>query len=204
MMCKIMNINKWIKENPEEAERQATLFAQSNSKRMVNALKAEDETALHQGTASMYTALCDKPAPTMKSINVPNNWEAAAVEFTTSLTGALQPFNLVPGLIDTSLVQAKPNPTQEKESPKIVMQTMATNLQPLQEDIKQTVQFTNQADRGANFAATDRIDLLHDYKLCLKPIAIVAFFSQDDESNTSPQEHTAIGEGILKLVTHPA
>jgi hypothetical protein len=82
MMCKIVNVNKWIKENPEEAEQQATLFAQSNSKRMVNMLKVEDETALHAGIEDMHTALCDEPEPTITKMKVPNNWEAAAAEYT--------------------------------------------------------------------------------------------------------------------------
>ena len=63
MMCKIMHINKWIKDSPEEAERQATMFSQSNSKRMVSILQVEDEEALYAGIESMYAALCDDPAP---------------------------------------------------------------------------------------------------------------------------------------------
>jgi hypothetical protein len=39
MMCKFVNITKWIKENPEEAEKQATAHSQSNSKKMVNLLR---------------------------------------------------------------------------------------------------------------------------------------------------------------------
>jgi hypothetical protein len=101
--------------------------------------------------------------------------------------------------INASRVQSKSNTLNTRETMKVTMQTMAINLQPMQEDIKQ-LRFTHQADGGANFAATDRHDLLHSCKLCHKPIAIVAFFSQDNDTNTTPQEHTAIGEGILKLI----
>jgi hypothetical protein len=132
-------------------------------------------------------------------MKVPDNWEAAAAEHTNPLSGALQPFQFASEFIDTSRIPAKSNPTEGNENQKIVMQTMAINLQPTQEDIKH-LRFTHQADGGANFAATDRIDLLHDYKACSKPIAIVAFFSQDDNSDTPPQGHTAIGEGLLKLI----
>jgi hypothetical protein len=63
------------------------------------------------------------------------------------------------------------------------------------------LRFTHQADGGANFAATDRQNLLHSYnKMHHTPIAIVAFFSQDTDTNTTPQEHTVTGEGILKLI----
>lgn len=75
-----MNINKWIQENPEEAEGQATLFAQSNSKCMVNILKVEDETAPYEGIESMYTALCDELEPTIVKMKAPDNWEVAAAE----------------------------------------------------------------------------------------------------------------------------
>ena len=69
MMCKIMNIIKsWIKENLEEAERQATLLAQSKSKHMVGILKVDDKTALCEGIEIMSTALCNEPAPTMKKM----------------------------------------------------------------------------------------------------------------------------------------
>ena len=81
------------------------------------------------------------------------------------------------------------------------MQTMVIYLLPLQENIKQ-ICFTHQADGGAAFASTDQIDLLHDYKVYLKPIAIVSFFSQDNDSNTPPQEHTSIDEGIPKLIKY--
>jgi hypothetical protein len=40
MMCKIVNIQKWIKENPEEATKQADSFATSNSKKMINIMQA--------------------------------------------------------------------------------------------------------------------------------------------------------------------
>ena len=200
MMCKIMHINKWIKDNPEEAERQATMFSQSNSKRMVNILQVEDEEALYAGIESMYAALCDDPAPNISKMKAPDNWEAAAAEYTDQhLSGALQPFHLVPEFIDSSRAQGKSNSTEAPETQQIIMQKMAINLQPQQEDVKQ-IRFTHQADGGANFAATDRIDLLHEYKDYEKPIAIIAFFSQDDESTSPPQEHTAIGEGLLKLI----
>jgi hypothetical protein len=75
------------------------------------------------------------------------------------------------------------------------LKSMKLSQQP-QEDIRE-IRFTHQADGGANFAATSKLELLHNYKPYIQPIAIVAFFSQDDDSNTQPQEHTAIGEGIL-------
>jgi hypothetical protein len=50
----------------------------------------------------------------------------------------------------------------------------------LQQDNVRHIRFTHQADGGANFVATDRLDLLHNYKPYSKPIMIVAFFSQDD------------------------
>ena len=63
MMCKIVNITKWIKDNPEEAEKQATLFAQTNSKRMVKLLQVDDEDALYEGIENMYNALYDDSTP---------------------------------------------------------------------------------------------------------------------------------------------
>ena len=65
-------------------------------------------------------------------------------------------------------------------------------------DVKQ-LRFTHQADGGANFAATDRLDLLHDYRVYKKSLSIVAFFTQDDDSSP-PEQHTVIGEGLLKLI----
>ena len=76
------------------------------------------------------------------------------------------------------------------------MRKMRINLPA--DDVKQ-LRFTHQADGGANFAATDRLDLLHDYRVYKKPLSIVAFFAQDDDSSP-PQQHTAIGEGLLKLI----
>ena len=76
------------------------------------------------------------------------------------------------------------------------MRKMRINL--LADDVKQ-LRFTHQADGGANFAATDRLDLLHDYRVYKKPLSIVAFFTQDGDSSP-PQQHTAIGEGLLKLI----
>lgn len=52
------------------------------------------------------------------------------------------------------------------------MKTTKINLQ--LDDIR--IQFTHQVDGGANFAATDQLDLLYDYKPHIKPIAIIAFF----------------------------
>jgi hypothetical protein len=99
--------------------------------------------------------------------------------------------------IDSHIVKPLEDPPPEKMATSVTMKTVKINLQ--QDDICQ-IRFTHQVDGGANFAATDRLDLLHNYKLYIKPIATVAFFSQDDE-NAQPQEsHTAIGEGILKLI----
>jgi hypothetical protein len=134
MMCKIMNITKWIKENPDEAEKQATMFAQSNSKRMVNILQVENEAELYEGIESMCTALCDEPAPTMKKMQAPNDWEAAAAEYLAPMSGALQPFQAVPECIDASRVQSKSNTLNTRKTMKVTMQTMAINLQPMQED----------------------------------------------------------------------
>ena len=131
---------------------------------MVNILQVEDEEALYAGIESMYAALCDDPAPNISEMMAPENWEVAAAEYTDNLSGALQPFHLVPEFIDSSLLQGKSDPTVASEIPKVILQTMAINLQPQQEDIKQ-IRFTHQADGGANFAATDRIDLLHEYKV---------------------------------------
>jgi hypothetical protein len=45
------------------------------------------------------------------------------------------------------------------------------------------------------------LDLLHNCKPCIKPIAIVAFFSPEDGEAQQPQEsHTAIGEGIFNFI----
>jgi hypothetical protein len=197
MMCKILNINKWIKENPEEAEKQRIIFAQTNSKRMVNLLQVDDEESLYQGIENMYTALSED-APTVVKMQAPPNWEEAAADYLTPIAGALHPFNLVPEYIDARLVQVPQNPSKEKETTNVTVQSMKISRQP-QEDIRE-IRFTHQADGGANFAATSKLELLHNYKAYIQPIAIVAFFSQDEDSSTPPQEHTAIGEGILKLI----
>jgi hypothetical protein len=86
-----------------------------------------------------------------------------------------------------------------KTETSITMKTMKTNLQ--QDDMRQ-IRLTHQAEGGANFAATERLDLLHNYKPHIKSIPIVAFFSQEEDGEAQqPQEsQTAIGEGILKLI----
>ena len=65
------------------------------------------------------------------------------------------------------------------------MRKMRINLPT--DDVKQ-LRFTHQANGGANFAATDRFDLLHDYRVYKKPLSIVAFFAQDDDS--APPQHS--------------
>jgi hypothetical protein len=66
------------------------------------------------------------------------------------------------------------------------------------DDVRQ-LQFTHdQADGGANFAATNRLDLLHDCRVHKMALLIVSFFTQDNGSSRQEQ-HTATGEGTFKL-----
>lgn len=202
MMCKVVNILKWIKENPEESEKQAAAYTQSHSKKMVNVLKVDDEEAQTLGIENMMSALYEaedeqEPTPAMKKMQAPAAWEEMATEYYQSMDGAfLQPFNMVAEYIDSRIVQPPKEPPPEKTATNVIMKTMKINLQ--QDDIRH-IRFTHQADGGANFAATDRLDLLHNYKPYIEPISIVAFFTP--EEGDAPQEsHTAIGEGILKLI----
>jgi hypothetical protein len=86
---------------------------------------------------------------------------------------------------------------KQSDHPKIIVRNKMT-INFTKEDVKH-LRFTHQADGGANFAATDRLDLLHEYKPYAKPLSTVAFFPQDKDSPPQ-QEHTAIGEGLLKLI----
>jgi hypothetical protein len=155
----------------------------------------------------MHTALSDEqeeeddaPTPAVCKMQAPTNWEeAAAADCLTPVSGALHPLNLVPGCIDASLAQAPHKPSKEREITNVTLQSMKITRQPQQN--AREIRFTHQANGGANFAATSELELLHNCKACMQPIAIVAFFSQDDDiSTTPPQEHTAIGEGILRLI----
>jgi hypothetical protein len=58
MMCKFVNVTKWIKENAEEAKKQATACSQTNSKKMVNLLHIEDEESPHMGIEDMMMTSC--------------------------------------------------------------------------------------------------------------------------------------------------
>ena len=49
MMRKIENVSKWMKDELEEAEKQAAARAQSDSQKMVNLLNVADEESLHLG-----------------------------------------------------------------------------------------------------------------------------------------------------------
>jgi hypothetical protein len=200
MMCKIVNITKWIKENPEEAEKQATAYSQSNSKKMVNLLHVEDEGSLHMGIEDMMTALYveEENEPVMKKMQAPADWEDIAKEY-QSMDGALHPFTTAIECIDSRIMKPPEELPPAKTDTSITMKTMKINLQ--QDNIR-LIRFTHQADGGANFAATEQLDLLHNYKPHIKSIPIVAFFSQEEDGEAQqPQEsHTAIGEGILKLI----
>jgi hypothetical protein len=60
IMCEILNINEWIKENPKEAEKQRTLFAQTNGKRMVDLLQVDNEeshSTKEQRTCTRHSAM---------------------------------------------------------------------------------------------------------------------------------------------------
>ena len=82
-MCKMVNIQTWIAANPDEATKQAVLFATSNSKRMINFMKVDDEEALYDGINELMTALQqeaeeDNPVPTVTKMHAPSNWEEIA------------------------------------------------------------------------------------------------------------------------------
>jgi hypothetical protein len=81
MVCKLFNIQKWIKDNPAEAEKQALIYTQMNSKRMINLLYVDDKEALSLGIADMMTALYeeeDDPTPAVKKMEAPSHREEIA------------------------------------------------------------------------------------------------------------------------------
>jgi hypothetical protein len=199
MMCKFIHIQKYIKEHPEEAARQADHFVTTNSKRMVKLLKVDDEEAQQEGIDSMMIAFQeeddeeqqedDTEAVVRKAhANVP--WNEFAHEFATEAS-ALQPFAMAPEYYDARILPKMDQPQQEEG---VQLNKMRINIPT---DATRQLRFTHQADGGANFAATDRLDLLHDYKVYEDPLPITAFFNNETES---PQQHSAIGEGILKLI----
>ena len=155
MMCKLVNIQNWILANPEEASKQAALFATANSKRMINLVHAIDEDALSQGIEDMMLALQDEeeeePTPTLHKMHIPTGWEAIAAEFKPTATGALHPFNMVPEYIDNRIL---PITCHQQDMPKIkgvVIHSMQLNF--AQDKEVRQIRFTHQADGGANFCS---------------------------------------------------
>ena len=202
MMCKLVNIQNWILANPEEATKQAALFATANSKRMINILNALDDDAIYQGIDHMMIALQDEeqqdePTPVVTKMLAPVEWATIAEEFRTTTIEPLHPFSMVPEYIDSRISPIVQHPQDTLKTRGVVIHSMKLNF--AQDKEVRKIRFTHQADGGANFAATDRLDLLHAYKHYDKPLAILAFFPQEEESRQT-QEHTAIGEGILKLI----
>jgi hypothetical protein len=200
MMCKIVNIQKWINDNPDEATKQADSFVTSNSKKMINIMQVDDKESLYLGIDNMMALLLETDeetnSPVMKKVKTPTipQWQEIAQEYSTDAS-ALHPFSIIPEYYDGRIIPtAKTQKDTSIES--VTMKKMRINLP--NEDVRH-IRFTHQADGGANFAATARFDLLHEYRVYKKALSIVAFFSQDNDS--APQEqHTAIGEGILKLI----
>jgi capsular polysaccharide biosynthesis protein len=75
MMCKLVHIQRWIKANQEEAEKQADTFATSTSKKMINIMHVDDEESLYQGIENMMHALgneSDPPIEMKKLQTAPN------------------------------------------------------------------------------------------------------------------------------------
>jgi hypothetical protein len=103
----------------------------------------------------------------------------------------LLPFNVVPEYIDARIMPAsKQQVNLASTFEGVVMKNMKINF--TKKDVRH-LHFTHQADGGANFAATDRLGLLHDYRVYAKTQSIVAFFPQDKD--IPPQEeHTALAK----------
>jgi hypothetical protein len=132
----------------------------------------------------------------MKKIQAPPDWETIVKEYAPLKPGPMHPFGTLTEYIDSRILP----PTKRSQIPTttgIILKKMTVNM-PATPDVRH-IRFTHQADGGAHFAATDRLDLLHNYRIFNKPITIVAFFPQD-EDNPQEQAHTAVGEGFLKLI----
>jgi hypothetical protein len=128
MMCKLVHIQRWIKANPEEAEKQADMFATSNSKKMINIMHVDDEESLYQGIENMMHALGDESDPPieMKKLQTAPQLQQDIVSQTT---GALHPCNVVPEYIDARIMPAsKQQANIASSNDGVVMKKMKINF----------------------------------------------------------------------------